>query len=45
MLGEHLVTPVLLAADLTAAGEFYRDKIGVEILHENDPASLLEYQA
>ena len=38
MLGEHPVTPVLLAKDLLAAREFYHDKIGLEILTENEDA-------
>ncbi len=38
MLGEHPVTPVLLAKDLSAAREFYHDKIGLEILNENEEA-------
>jgi catechol 2,3-dioxygenase-like lactoylglutathione lyase family enzyme len=38
MLGEHPVTPVLLAKDLSAAREFYHDKIGLEILIENEDA-------
>ena len=38
MLGAHPVTPVLLAKDLSAAREFYHDKIGLEILNENEDA-------
>ena len=38
MLGEHPVTPVLLAKDLAAAREFYHDKVGLEIITENDEA-------
>jgi len=38
MLGEHPVTPVLLAKDLSAAREFYLDKVGLEILSENEDA-------
>ena len=38
MLGEHLITPVLLATDLAAAREFYHDKLGLEILTENENA-------
>lgn len=38
MLGEHPITPVLLAKDLAAAREFYHDKVGLEILTENDDA-------
>ena len=36
MLGDHPVHPVLLAKDLAAAREFYHDKVGLEILMEND---------
>src|SRR5829696_5961538 len=32
MLGEHLITPVLLATDLAATREFYHDKLGLEIV-------------
>jgi catechol 2,3-dioxygenase-like lactoylglutathione lyase family enzyme len=35
MLGEHPITPVLLAKDLAAAREFYHDRLGLEILTEN----------
>ena len=38
MLGEHLITPVLLAKDLAAAREFYHDRLGLEILTEGDDA-------
>jgi catechol 2,3-dioxygenase-like lactoylglutathione lyase family enzyme len=38
MLGEHPITPVLLAKDLAAAREFYHDKLGLEILTENENA-------
>ena len=38
MLGEHPIHPVLLAKDLAAAREFYHDKVGLEILMENDDA-------
>jgi len=38
MLGEHLITPVLLATDLAATREFYHDKLGLEILTENENA-------
>jgi predicted enzyme related to lactoylglutathione lyase len=38
MLGNHPVTPVLLAKDLSAVREFYHDKIGLEILTENEDA-------
>jgi catechol 2,3-dioxygenase-like lactoylglutathione lyase family enzyme len=31
MLGEHPITPVLLATDLAAAREFYHDKLGLQI--------------
>ena len=30
MLGEHSITPVLLATDLAAAREFYRGKLGLQ---------------
>ena len=36
MLGEHPITPVLLAKDLAAAREFYHDRLGLEILTEAD---------
>jgi catechol 2,3-dioxygenase-like lactoylglutathione lyase family enzyme len=38
MLGDHPITPVLLAKDLAAAREFYHDRLGLEILTENDDA-------
>jgi catechol 2,3-dioxygenase-like lactoylglutathione lyase family enzyme len=38
MLGEHPITPVLLAKDLAAAREFYQDRLGLEILTENENA-------
>jgi catechol 2,3-dioxygenase-like lactoylglutathione lyase family enzyme len=38
MLGEHPITPVLLAKDLAAAREFYHDRVGLEILTESDDA-------
>jgi catechol 2,3-dioxygenase-like lactoylglutathione lyase family enzyme len=38
MLGEHPINPVLLAKDLAAAREFYHDKLGLEILTEDDAA-------
>jgi catechol 2,3-dioxygenase-like lactoylglutathione lyase family enzyme len=38
MLGGHPIHPVLLAKDLAAAREFYHDKVGLEILVENDAA-------
>jgi catechol 2,3-dioxygenase-like lactoylglutathione lyase family enzyme len=36
MLGDHPITPVLLAKDLAAARDFYHAKLGLEILNEND---------
>ena len=42
MLGEHPVTPVLLAKDLSAAREFYHDRIGLEILTENEEAIVFQ---
>jgi catechol 2,3-dioxygenase-like lactoylglutathione lyase family enzyme len=38
MLGDHPVTPVLLAKDLAAAREFYHDRLGLEIATENENA-------
>ena len=38
MLGDHPITPVLLAKDLAAARDFYHEKLGLEILNENDAA-------
>jgi len=38
MLGEHPITPVLLAADLAAAGEFYHGKLGLPIVRQNENA-------
>ena len=38
MLGEHPITPVLLATDLAAAGEFYHGKLGLPIVRENENA-------
>jgi len=38
MLGEHPITPVLLATNLAEAREFYHDKLGLDILTENENA-------
>jgi catechol 2,3-dioxygenase-like lactoylglutathione lyase family enzyme len=38
MLGAHPIHPVLLAKDLAAAREFYHDRLGLEILVENEEA-------
>ena len=38
MLGDHPIHPVLLAKDLGAAREFYHDRIGLEILTDNEEA-------
>ena len=38
MLGNHPITPVLLATDLAAAREFYHDKLGLQIVRENENA-------
>jgi catechol 2,3-dioxygenase-like lactoylglutathione lyase family enzyme len=38
MLGDHPVHPVLLATDLAAARDFYHDRLGLEILSENEAA-------
>jgi catechol 2,3-dioxygenase-like lactoylglutathione lyase family enzyme len=36
MLGDHPIHPVLLAKDLAAAREFYHDRLGLEVLVENE---------
>ena len=36
MLGDHPIHPVLLAKDLPAAREFYHDRLGLELLRDND---------
>ena len=36
MLGDHPITPVLLAKDLAESREFYHDRLGLEILKENE---------
>src|SRR5260370_35127021 len=41
MLGNHPITPVLLATDLAAAREFYHDKLGPQIERENEHAIVL----
>jgi catechol 2,3-dioxygenase-like lactoylglutathione lyase family enzyme len=38
MLGNHPITPVLLATDLAAAREFYHGKLGLQIVRENEHA-------
>jgi catechol 2,3-dioxygenase-like lactoylglutathione lyase family enzyme len=38
MLAEHPIHPVLLSTDLAAAREFYHDKLGLEIMSENEYA-------
>ena len=38
MLGDHPIHPVLLAKDLAEAREFYHDRVGLEILTENEAA-------
>jgi catechol 2,3-dioxygenase-like lactoylglutathione lyase family enzyme len=38
MLGEHPITPVLLATDLAAAREFYHNKLGLLIVREDENA-------
>ena len=42
MLGNHPVTPVLLAKDLAATREFYHDRLGLEILTENEEAIVFQ---
>jgi catechol 2,3-dioxygenase-like lactoylglutathione lyase family enzyme len=36
MLGDHPISPVLLAKDMAAAREFYHDRVGLEILRESE---------
>jgi catechol 2,3-dioxygenase-like lactoylglutathione lyase family enzyme len=36
VLGEHPIDVVLLATDLKSSKEFYADKLGLEILNENE---------
>ena len=38
MLGNHPIAPVLLATDLPAAREFYHDKLGLQIVREDENA-------
>jgi catechol 2,3-dioxygenase-like lactoylglutathione lyase family enzyme len=38
MLGEHPITPVLLATDLPAMREFYHRKLGLQIVREDENA-------
>jgi catechol 2,3-dioxygenase-like lactoylglutathione lyase family enzyme len=38
MLGNHPITPVLLATDLAAARVFYHGKLGLQIVRENENA-------
>lgn len=38
MLGDHPIDVVLLAKDLEAARDFYRDKVGLELLSESSNA-------
>ena len=38
MLGDYSIDVVLLATNLEAARDFYRDKIGLELLNENTNA-------
>src|SRR5258706_13060905 len=38
MLGDFSIDLVLLATDLEASRDFYRDKIGLEVLNENTNA-------
>jgi catechol 2,3-dioxygenase-like lactoylglutathione lyase family enzyme len=42
MLGDHPVSPVLLAKDLAAAREFYHDRLGLKILTENAEALVFQ---
>ena len=43
MLGNHPITPVLLATDLAAAREFYHGKLGLQIDRENENAIGFRY--
>jgi catechol 2,3-dioxygenase-like lactoylglutathione lyase family enzyme len=38
MLGDYPIDVVLLAEDLEATRDFYRDKVGLELLNENSNA-------
>jgi catechol 2,3-dioxygenase-like lactoylglutathione lyase family enzyme len=38
MLGEHPISPVLLATDLAAAREFYHGKLGLQIERQDENA-------
>src|SRR6266446_8639311 len=38
MLGDYPIDLVLLATDLEASRDFYRDKVGLEVLNENTNA-------
>jgi|SRR5262245_20329236 len=42
MLGDHPIYPVLLATDMAAAREFYHDKVGLEIVTENENSLVLK---
>src|SRR4029077_12970099 len=44
MLGNHPITPVLLATDLAAAREFYHGKLGLQIDRDNANAIGLRYR-
>ncbi|MGH2975007.1 MAG: VOC family protein [Gemmatimonadales bacterium] len=36
MLGDHVVFPILLSMDLAASRTFYHDRLGLEIIHEDE---------
>jgi catechol 2,3-dioxygenase-like lactoylglutathione lyase family enzyme len=38
MLGDHPIVPFLLATDLKASRDFYAQKVGLEIVHEDEQA-------
>jgi extradiol dioxygenase family protein len=42
VLGEHPIHPVLLAADLSAARDFYHGQLCLGILNESDAAIVFE---
>ena len=43
MLGNHPITPLLLATDLAAAREFYHGKLGLQIDRKNENAIEFRY--
>jgi catechol 2,3-dioxygenase-like lactoylglutathione lyase family enzyme len=43
VLGDHPITPALLATDLAAAREFYHGKLGLQIDRKNENAIVFTY--